>query len=50
MEECIEALVVGNSLQLEEKELFIEMLYNREKALAFDFLEIGKVKPNVVPP
>ena len=26
------------------------MLYNREKALAFDFLEIRKVKPNVAPP
>jgi hypothetical protein len=26
------------------------MLYNREKALAFDFLEIGKVKPDVAPP
>src|ERR1700730_1159974 len=26
------------------------MLYNREKALAFDFSEIGKVKPDVAPP
>jgi hypothetical protein len=26
------------------------MLYNWEKALAFDFLEIGKVKPDVAPP
>ena len=50
MEERIEALVVGDSLQKKEKELFIEMLYNREKALAFDFSEIGKVKPDVAPP
>ena len=26
------------------------MLYNREKALAFDFSQIGKVKPDVAPP
>src|SRR3979490_38166 len=26
------------------------MLHNREKALAFDFSEIGKVKPDVAPP
>jgi hypothetical protein len=26
------------------------MLYNREKALAFDFSHIGKVKPDVAPP
>jgi hypothetical protein len=26
------------------------MLYNQEKALAFDFSHIRKVKPNVAPP
>jgi hypothetical protein len=50
IEERIEALVVGDSLWSKEKELFIEMLYNWEKALAFDFSEIGKVKPDVAPP
>ena len=50
MEECIKELIIGDSLWLKEKELFIEMLYNWDKALAFDFSEIGKVKPNVAPP
>ena len=48
--EQIERLVVGDSLWSKEKELFIEMLYNREKALAFDFSEIRKVKPDVALP
>ena len=50
MEGRIKELIIGDSLWPKEKELFIEMLYNREKALAFDFLEIGKVKPDVAPP
>ena len=45
--EQIEQLIVEDSLQFKEKELFIEMLYNWEKALAFDFLEIRKVKPDI---
>ena len=50
IEELIKELIIGDSLWPKEKELFIEMLYNREKALAFDFSEIGKVKPDVAPP
>jgi hypothetical protein len=37
-------------LWLKEKELFIELLYNREKAIAFDFSHIRKVKADVAPP
>ncbi len=33
-----------------EKEVFIEMLYNREKALAFDFSYLAKVSHDVAPP
>jgi hypothetical protein len=49
-EERIKDLIVGDSLWPKEKELFINVLYNREKALAFDFSHIGKVKPDVAPP
>lgn len=48
-EERIKNLIVGDSLWPKEKELFIEMLYNCEKALAFDFSHIGKVRPEVAP-
>ena len=36
-------LIVGKELTLEERAVFIEMLYNKEKALAFDFLYCKKV-------
>jgi hypothetical protein len=47
--ERIENLIVGD-LWTKEQKLFIEVLYNREKALVFDFTHIGKVKPDVAPP
>ena len=50
IEERIKDLIVGDSLWPKERELFLEVLYNREKALAFDFTDIGKVKPDVAPP
>jgi len=49
-EKRIRDLVVGDNLWLRERELFLEMLYNREKAIAFDFSHIGKVRLEVVPP
>jgi hypothetical protein len=48
-EERIKDLIVGDSLWPKERELFIKVLYNREKALAFDFSHIGKVRPDVAP-
>ena len=48
-DERIKDLIVGDSLWPKERELFIEVLYNREKALAFDFSHIGKVKADVAP-
>jgi len=49
-EKRIKDLVVGDNLWLRERELFLEMLYNREKAIAFDFSHIRKVRPEVAPP
>jgi hypothetical protein len=49
-EERISKLKVGTGLTKEERELFVEMLYNREKALAFDFSYCGMVRREVAPP
>jgi hypothetical protein len=49
-EERISKLVIGSGLTKEEKALFIEMLYNREKVLAFDFSHCGRVRREVAPP
>jgi hypothetical protein len=49
-EEQIKDLVVGDSLWPKEKEVFLEMLYNQEKAITFDFSHIRKVKPDVALP
>jgi hypothetical protein len=46
--EQIKDLIVKDSLWSREKEVFLEMLYNQEKALAFDFSHIGKVRLDVV--
>jgi hypothetical protein len=48
--ECIEKLRIGKELAEEERALLLEMLFRREAALAWDFTEIGKVKPEVSPP
>lgn len=41
---------VENTLTAEEKTLFLEILYNREAALSWDFTEAGTVDPLVAPP
>jgi hypothetical protein len=41
--------MVGNSLWPKEKEVFLEMLYNQEKAITFDFSHIRKVKLDMAP-
>ena len=43
-------MIIGDEITLEEKEVFTKMLYNWEAVLAWDFLEIGKVKKKVAPP
>jgi hypothetical protein len=42
--------MVRDSLWPKEKEVFLEMLYNQEKVIAFDFSHIRKVKSDVAPP
>src|SRR5438045_4389827 len=49
-EERATKLLVGEGLTLQEKAMFLEMLYNREKALAFDFLHCGKICSEVALP
>jgi hypothetical protein len=50
MDKRIKDLIVRDNLWPKEKEVFLEMLYNREKAIAFDFSHIGKVRLNVALP
>ena len=45
----MEKLIVGD-LWPRERELFKEILYNREGALAWEFSKIGRVSPEVAPP
>ncbi len=49
-DEHIKDLKLRDSLQLAEREVFIEMLYNREKALAFDFSHLERVSHDMAPP
>jgi len=42
--------VIRNSLWPKEKKVFLEMLYNQEKAITFDFLHIKKVKLDMALP
>jgi len=46
----VKDLVVRDSLWLKEKEVFLEMLYNQEKAIIFDFSHIRKVKLDIALP
>lgn len=48
--ERIEALTIGSGLTIQERDVLLEMLYNREAALAFDFSHCGKIRPDVAPP
>ena len=43
-------MVCGDALTVQEKDLLLEMLFNREAAMAWDFSEMGKVKDIVSPP
>jgi RNase H-like domain found in reverse transcriptase/Integrase zinc binding domain len=45
-----DALIVGDELTVEEKELLLEVLTNREEALAFDWTHCGTIRPEVAPP
>lgn len=44
------AMDIGDTLTPRERELLVEMLYNRESALAFDMTEIGLFSSDIEPP
>ena len=46
--ERLDSLIIGEGLTKQKKELFTKILYNREKALIWEFIEIGKVRSEVV--
>jgi hypothetical protein len=48
--ERVSKLIVGSDLTKQEKAVFTEILYNREKVLAFDFSHCGKIHLDVAPP
>jgi hypothetical protein len=48
--ERINKLTIGESVTPAERELLIEVLTNREEALAFDWTHCGTVRPEVAPP
>jgi hypothetical protein len=48
--ERLERLIVGTELWDGEKQLLTELLFKREGALAWEFNEIGRVRPEVAPP
>ena len=48
--ERLQRMIIGDGMTPQEKDLLTEMLYNREAALAWDFTEMGKIKPEVAPP
>jgi hypothetical protein len=48
--ERIEKLHIGEQLLPRERELFLQMLYNREGALSWTFEESGRIHPDVCPP
>ena len=50
MKERVKTLKIGDALTPEERALLMEVLFNQEKAIAFEFEETGVVKPEVEPP
>jgi len=48
--ERIAGLKIGMGITNQEREVLIEVLYNREAGIAFDFMEKGVFKPEVEPP
>ena len=46
-EEHVKRLRVGNDLSAEEHDIFLEVLFNREAGIAFDFREKGRFSDDV---
>jgi len=47
--ERMDGLKIGKSIMQQEKNILMEVLYNREAGIAFDFTENGVFKPKVEP-
>ena len=45
-----EKLLISKDLRPKERELLVEILFNRKEALAQDFSKIGRIRPEVVLP
>ena len=48
--EHIDRLKIGKGVAQQEKDVLIEVLYNREAGIVFDFMEKGVFEPEVEPP
>ena len=46
-EECIKRLKVGSDLSAEEHDVFLQVLFNCEAGIAFDFTEKGRFSDNI---
>lgn len=46
----LDKMLIGDFLSAEEKDVLVEILYNREGVLSWEFGEIGKVRAEVAPP
>ena len=47
--ERIEGIIISPDLSLEEKDLLLKILYNREAIMAWNMSEIGHVVPDIAP-
>ena len=48
--ERLDSLIIKENLIKQEKELFTEILYIREKILAWEFIKIEKVRSEITSP
>ena len=48
--EWLEKLKIGENITDPKKEILLEVLFNQEAGIAFDFLEKGCFKPEIEPP
>lgn len=48
--ERVNRLKIGDGITLKEREILLEVLFNREAAIAFDFTQKGVFKEEIEPP
>ncbi len=46
----LDSLIIEEDLIKQKKKLFIEIFYNREKILTWEFIKIKKIRSEVTPP